>query len=178
MKRSRSQSDDIGNLPSLFALQAGSLPDWGPYSNQYAGIAHIPKNDNHSPLEFSFVCGYYGGSRIAPNVVYDCGYHHWRADKGLTYYSYRYELEWKDKVYADLEFFSVDDQTRLAKITYHNNRPFRQQFEAILVATLREPHQWTTLNLQAGESWIPAEKYREISHWDHSRSKNITPGRL
>ncbi len=169
--------DDIGHLNQYVNSRDIQLPDWGPYSKKYAGIAHIMKNHRAGGLmEFSFVCGFYGGSRIVPNVIYDSGYHHWQADKLMSYYSYRFELEWKDNVFADVEFFEVDEHARLAKITFQNNQPFKQQFEAILVTTVREPHQWTKLELQFGEIWIPAEKYAEISHWDQYMQDGINRG--
>jgi len=170
------RSDDIGDLKKYKHNRDIRLPNWGPYSKHYAGIAHIMNTNRGRLMEFTFVCGYYGGARIVPNVIFDSGYYHWQADKNLSYYSYRYELEWKDKVFAELEFFEVDDQARLTKITFNNAQPFKQQFEVILITTVREPHQWTRLALQPGESWFPAEKYHTISHWDQYMQDGINRG--
>lgn len=152
------------------------LPDWGPYSKEYAGLGHIMKHPRGGLMEFMFVCGFYGGARIVPNVVFDSGYHHWQANHNLSYYSYRYELVWKDRVFADVMFFDAGHDARLVKIAFRNNETFKQQFEVILVASLRESHVWTEKKLLAGEYWIGAESYREIVFWDHYAQDGLNRG--
>lgn len=164
---------DIGEMPVSHDL---SLPDWGPYSKDYAGITHLWGDAAGRFTEFAFVCGFYGGGRIVPKTINDENYHHWQAGHNLSFYSYRYELEWKDQVFADLAFFQTGKNARLAKITFHNHHNFPQQFEVILVTTVREPNQWTTLHLQPGESWIPAERWKTLEYWDQFQQDGLKRG--
>lgn len=98
----------------------GSLPAWGPYSKQYAGISHLEELDRGMRVDFTVVPGFYRRSYLIPNVLFESGYHPWRADPALRHITYRYELEWKDSLYADVTYHRVDSLRTLVEIRYVN----------------------------------------------------------
>ncbi len=76
------------------------LPDWGPYTKKYIGVSHMPERTRGLRFDLSVFPGYYRRQVLVPNAKWESGYHPWEAAPDLSYYSYRYELEWKDQVYA------------------------------------------------------------------------------
>jgi hypothetical protein len=52
-------------------------------------------------------------------------YHPWQATAYLSYFSYRFELEWKDRVYCDVSFSEIDDKSGLIKAEFE----FKGKFE-------------------------------------------------
>ena len=82
------------------------LPDWGPYTKKYHGISHIPDPKLGLRFDLSVFPGFYRRQVLVPNAKWESGYHPWEAAPDLSYYSHRYELEWKDQVYCDVSFFA------------------------------------------------------------------------
>ncbi len=102
------------------------LPDWGPYTNKYAGISHIPRLQEGVRFDVSIIPGIYRRKNLVPNVRMESGYHPWETSSDLSYYSYRYELEWKDQVFADVSFAKMNDSARLIKTRFVNNTDIDQ----------------------------------------------------
>lgn len=106
------------------------LPSWGPYSKKYMGVARaVSRNGvNTSGARFDLVVFptiAFSGVR-PPNSVLPSGYHPWDAAGDLSYYKYRYELEGKDTVYADVEVARKDDDTAIVRVDFHNNSTIKQ----------------------------------------------------
>ena len=78
------------------------IPLWGPYSKKYMGISRIMKESAVPGARFDFVIHpTYANSNVpAPNVTIPSEYHPWDCDSNGKYYRYRYELLWKDQLYA------------------------------------------------------------------------------
>ena len=54
----------------------------------------------------------YANSAVpVPNVTVPSDYHPWEADAEGRFFSYRYELLWKDMLYADVDFFYIEEET-------------------------------------------------------------------
>ena len=87
-----------------------SLPAWGPYTKKYNGIAHIPDVASGLRFDLSVFPGYYRHHVTVPHSNWESGYHPWEAAPGLSFFSYRYDLEWKDRVYCDVAFFADPDE--------------------------------------------------------------------
>ena len=81
-----------------------SLPAWGPYTKQYSGISHIPAANDGVRFDLAVFPGLYRRRVDVPNVRFESGYHVWKAAPDLSCYTLRHELEWKDRVYADVSF--------------------------------------------------------------------------
>ena len=84
-----------------------NLPAWGPYTKKYIGISHIPDPDAGLRFDLSVFPGYYRRQVLVPNAKWESGFHPWEAAPDLSYYAYRYELEWKDQVTCDVSFSAL-----------------------------------------------------------------------
>lgn len=113
-----------------------TLPSWGPYSKNYAGISHISDRSSGVRFDFSVMPGFYRRSYSVPNVLYESGYHPWEASADMTHISYRYELEWKDRVYVDLSYDLLDSTRVLVTARCVNNTPTPQNLLLNNVASI------------------------------------------
>src|SRR5204863_4589856 len=84
-----------------------NLPAWGPYSKKYAGISHIPDLKAGLRFDVSVLPGYYRSKVLIPNVLFESGYYPWQINAAMNRVTYRYELEWKDKVFVDVTYSTV-----------------------------------------------------------------------
>lgn len=134
-----------------------SLPAWGPYSNKYNGIAHIPDIKRGIRFDLSVFPGYYRHRVTVPNAQWESGYHPWEAAPGLSYYSYRYDLEWKDAVYCETAFFPLpgaEAAARVLRCEFVNNTDLPQHQVLHYMAYLNFP----PVRPYSLEAVIPAEK--------------------
>lgn len=92
-----------------------SLPAWGPYTKKYSGISHIPAAKDGVRFDLSVFPGLYRRRVDVPNVTFESGYHMWKAAPDLSCYTMRHELEWKDRVYADISFAPLGEDARLIR---------------------------------------------------------------
>lgn len=99
------------------------MPLYGPYSKKYMGISKIITSGGLSGTRFDLVLHptLINSSVPVPNTTFPAGYHPWEASGDLSFFAYRYELIWKDRVYADIAFFKIDEDTYGIKTTFHNN---------------------------------------------------------
>lgn len=104
------------------------LPEWGPYSKKYMGISKIVHASKEKGVRFDCVVHptLANSSVPAPNVTVPSSYHTWEAAENLSYYCYRYELEWKDKVYADVSFSKINQDSYLIRTEFVNNSELSQ----------------------------------------------------
>lgn len=99
------------------------IPVWGPYSKKYMGISRIMKESSIPGARFDLVIyPTYANSGVpVPNVTVPSDYHPWDCDSDGQYYQYRYELLWKDQLYADVDIFCIEEETWGIRVSYHNN---------------------------------------------------------
>ena len=102
---------DNGNSHDIASLHA-----WGPYSKRYAGISHIPDMRKGIRFDFSVMPGYYRNRQLVPHVLFESSYYPWEINPEMTRITYRYELEWKDRVYTDVTYHVLDDNRTLVGI--------------------------------------------------------------
>lgn len=98
-----------------FGTRHLELPAWGPYSKRMAGISHIPHHESGIRFDLSVFPGFYRGRVDVPDARWASGWHPWEASPDLRYLAVRHELEWKDRVYADVSYSEVDGGTRLIR---------------------------------------------------------------
>lgn len=103
-----------------------SLGAWGPYSKQYAGISHIGELSSGRRVDFAVMPGFYRRSYSVPNVLYESGYHPWRVDPQMTEITYRFDLEWKERVYVDVTYHVLDSLRVLVGAACVNNTDLPQ----------------------------------------------------
>ena len=121
--------------------------------------------------------GYYRHGVSIPNCKWESGYHPWEAAPGLSYFSYRYELEWKDQVYCDVAYFAApgeaDGDARLVRCEFVNNTGLDQQQVLHFMAYLNfppvrpyseEPVLPAVAHLPEGAQWIDALDYDDLQY--------------
>lgn len=101
---------------------------WGPYSKKYMGISKIVESEKATGTRFDFtvhptVCN---SAVPVPNVTTPSNYHLWHCNSDYSFYSYRYELVWKDRLYADVSFVKMGENTHLVRTEFVNNTELTQ----------------------------------------------------
>jgi hypothetical protein len=149
------------------------LPDWGPYTKKYAGISHIPNVCTGLRFDLSVFPGYYRRQVLVPNAKWESGYHPWEAAADLSYYAYRYELEWKDQVYCDISFSEMAPNARLVRSEFVNSTEQPQNLVLHYMASLNfppartyseEPLQPSHVHLPDNALWLDALDYDDLRY--------------
>ncbi len=96
---------------------------WGPFSKKYAGLSHIAEHEKYEGIRFDLnVTPAISAFDIkVPNVTLPSAYHPWLCNKDYSFYSYRYDLQWKDKVYSDVSYTKLSDNSILIRTEIVNN---------------------------------------------------------
>lgn len=119
-------------LSALVALPASaghdlvSLSSWGPYSKEYHGIAHIDDIASGVKVEFCMVPGQYRRNVKIPSALFDSDVHPWYVSPDMRQICYRQEIEWKDKVYADVCYNVMDGNLVMVETRCVNNTDLTQ----------------------------------------------------
>ena len=92
-----------------------SLPDWGPYSKRLFGISHIADPALGTRFDCCVIPGKYRRELAIPDVLRPSGYLPWSASPDLTAYSCRQQIEWKDRIYCDVSFSTMNEKTHLIR---------------------------------------------------------------
>jgi len=152
-----------------------SLPDWGPYTKKYIGISHIPEKGKDYRFDLSVFPGYYRGRINVPNVLWESGFHPWEASPDLKYFSYRHELEWKDKVYADISFSEIDNNARLVRSVCVNNTDLKQNLVLHYMASFNyDPVNTCEVNLPEDGIWNEGIDYNDMQFAVRRPQDNLT----
>lgn len=117
------------------------MPKWGPYSKKYMGISRIIESLADSGARFDFIPHptLWNSAVAVPNVTVPSSYHLWQCSADYSYFSYRYELMWKDMVYADVSFSKMNDEAYLLRCEFVNNTELSQNCLLNLYASLEFP---------------------------------------
>ena len=105
---------------SLSGTHDLSLPDWGPYSKKLFGISHLADRKLGTRFDCSVIPGKYRRELAIPDVLCPSGYLPWSVSPDLTAYSYRQQIEWKDRIWSDVSFSTVDEKTHLIRCELFN----------------------------------------------------------
>jgi hypothetical protein len=105
-----------------------NMPLWGPYSKKYMGLSRIVDSLSREGARFDFAVHptLWNSSTPVPNATVPSAYHLWQSSADFNFYSYRYELMWKDKVYADVSFSKINDEAYLMRCEFNNNTDLSQ----------------------------------------------------
>ena len=135
---------------------------WGPYSKKYSGISRIVDHKTEGGVRFDCVVSpaiENADSRV-PNVTVPVGVHPWEAKSDYSFYSYRYDLEWKDKVYADVSFTKLNSDSVLVRTEFVNNTDIMQICLLNLFSAIEYPNVYATLPILPEKSlFIKANDY-------------------
>lgn len=125
------------------------MPVWGPYSKKYMGLSRIMgdisnKNGKSKAdavrFDFAVHPTIWNSSTPVPNVTVPSSYHLWKCSTDYSFYSYRYELMWKDMVYADVSFSKINDEAYLARVKFVNNTDLSQNTVLNFYSSLEFPN--------------------------------------
>jgi len=163
---------DLGSLDKSHSV---NLSDWGPYSKKYAGISHVQDIQSGLRFDFSVVPGYYRNTILVPNVLFESGYFPWENNGTSTRYTYRYQLEWKDKVYADVTYHVIDQSTVLTAIKCTNNTAVPQNLVLNLMSFIDYPDDYPDRQaiVANGAIWYNATDYESLSYGEVSPQDNL-----
>lgn len=151
------------------------LPDWGPYSKKYMGISRIISQALIPGARMDCVVHpmLANSNQPVPNVTFPSSWHIWEAAPDLSYFACRVELEWKDRVYADVSFSKVNDHTRLIRTEYVNHTELDQN--CVLNYYLAVEYPWkkiVRLHCDKDFVWKKFTDYTKLSYqkprpWEH-----------
>lgn len=120
-----------------YGLKTGK---WGPYNKEFLGVCHIADEDKGATFNIEFFPGIQRQNIMCdPINRVDAGVKMWGANSDLTYFVYRYELEWKDKVYCDIAFSIKDDNKISVQCNFVNNSDFEQSLSLDVCLSLNYP---------------------------------------
>jgi hypothetical protein len=159
------------------------LPDWGCYTNLYNGLSHIADKSQGLAFELGVFPGLFRRGVLVPNVKWESGFHPWEAAPDLSYFSYRYELMWKDKVYCDVSFTALDESTRMIRAEFVNNTDLVQNavlhYMGYIYYARVQPYSTEALRrarvlLPEGALWVDAIDYEELQFGTPQARDNLT----
>ncbi|MBR6306801.1 MAG: hypothetical protein IKR38_08545, partial [Bacteroidales bacterium] len=120
--------------------------------------------------------GIYRRNVMVPCALFESGVHPWEASADMTRFTYRYELEWKDRVYVDATYNVIDDDSVLLEARCVNNTSEVQNINLQLAVRKAggTEGQWTP-ELKQGDGWFTV-RYPEVDAaygvaWDYPLSE-------
>ena len=178
------QPDPVGDLSLLEDSHDLRLPLWGNYTKTYSGISHVANLERGMRFDLSVFPGHYRREVMVPNVNWEGGFHPWEAAPDMSFYSYRYELEWKDRVYCDVSFSTLTDRSRLVRAELVNQTQVNQNVVLHFMASINypyvrpyttEPAQRPTVKLPTGALWMNALDYAELKFATPRANDSLVP---
>lgn len=183
-----------GLLSPTFAQTARETPPeshdvdlsaWGPYSNAYLGLSHIPDFASGMRFDLTVFAGPHTTSTPdVPNASLNTGFVAWEAAPDLSYYSYRQKLDGQ-RVYAEIAYAALDAArgTRLIRADLVNGGDRARTLTLNMAASMQLPNRGPNsvltprrilrAKLPSGGTWVSGVHYR-----DHRRAKPTPQDRL
>ncbi len=112
---------------------------WGPYNKDYLGIVNIADEKQGATFNFELFPGIYHRTVLCDRVIIDSGVRMFGANGDLTNFTYRYEIEWKDKIYCDTTYHINNDKEVLVECKFVNNTDLVQSLCLNAVFSLNYP---------------------------------------
>lgn len=136
-----------------------TLSDWGPYSKRYSGISHIGNIESGSRVDFTLIPGIYRRNVLVPDVLFESGCYPWMVNPEMTDITYRYELEWKDRLYVDATYHILDGNRVLLEMHCVNNTPEVQNVTFQTAANLQFEDEYPCVELAGTGSCVSGVDY-------------------
>lgn len=161
-----------------------SMSQWGPYSKKYMGLSKIIEcmADVGARFDFSVHPTLWNSATPVPNVTVPSNYHLWNCKSDYTYFSYRYELMWKDQVYADISFSKIEEEAYLMRCEFFNNTALSQNCILNVFGALEFPYPtYCKVNMPEKCVLKTANEYEEYSYntprpWDEENPDGMFKG--
>lgn len=166
------------------STQESKIPLWGPYSKKYMGISRIIDSDMKSGARFDFVVHptVWNSAVPVPNVTVPSSYHLWKCKGDYSFYSYRYELMWKDLIYADVSFSKINEEAYLMRACFVNNTDLKQNCLLNVFSSMEYPKPfYCRASLPEKAIIINANDYDEYEYanprpWDRENPDGMHKG--
>jgi len=128
-----------------------SLGPWGPYSKIYSGTSHITDVRSGVSVDFTLVPGFYRRTANVPNELFENenGCYPWKFSPELNSWTYRHEIEWKDRVYVDATYHVVDDHRVLLEMHCVNNTEMVQDLLLHDMVSIRHAEEYPAVRTDA-----------------------------
>ena len=143
------------------------------------GLSRIAEHKYKSGIRFDFTVApaVFGTSIRVPNVTVPSGCHPWLASGDFSFYSYRYDLEWKDKVYADVSFSKINDEATLVRTEIVNNSDIIQNCLINFFSSIEYPYEYYTRLVTPSKcvykDALDYEEYGFDRNWEESGGYSI-----
>ncbi len=160
------------------------FPVWGPYGKKYMGISRIAEHSFAKGVRFDVTVApaIFGGDIKVPNATLPSGCHPWRCSPDYSVFTYRHDLEWKDKVYAEVSYVRLSNESTLIRTEIVNNSEIIQNcvinfFESIEYPSpsyckLTLPEKCSFRNAVEYDSY----KYAVTRPWDEENADGFKKG--
>ncbi len=164
-----------------------SLSSWGPYTKKYAGLSHVPDEQAGLRFDLSVFPSFYRRRVDLPNVMWESGYHVWEAAADLSFFTYRHELEWKDRVFCDNSYLRLNDGVCLVRSHCVNHTDVGQTLALHYLASMNFPPPGPYsaevlrpmhVSLPKGAQWVSAMSYEQLSFARPRPTDNLMPDGL
>ncbi|MFD2701871.1 trehalase family glycosidase [Paenibacillus shunpengii] len=163
------------------------LPDWGPYSKNYAGISHIADQEKGLRFDLTAAPGIYRRKICLPNAMYECGYHPTASAPDYSYYSHRHVILENNLIYADISFSKISESARLIRCEFVNCTDLLQSLTLHLMASLHPYNRSNKLygydllrpaevKLPDGALWVDAQDYTYIHIGEERMNQGLVSG--
>ena len=160
------------------------LPIWGPYSKKYAGISRIADHEKYKGIRFDFSVApaVHAFDIRVPNVTLPSAYHPWLCSEDYSFYSYRHDLEWKDRVYADVSYTKLTDESTLVRTEIVNNTDLIKDCVVNYFSSIEYPaDSYTEVFLPEKCDFFKATDYLEYNYatprpWDQQNADGRKKG--
>lgn len=160
------------------------MPLWGPYSKKYMGLSRIVDDRAAEGARYDFVVHptLWNSATPVPNVTVPSGYHLWSCDEDFRFYSYRYELMWKDQIYADVSYTRLDEESYLMRCRFVNDTDLSQNCILNIFGALEFPApEHCALQLPGDAALVDANDYTQYTYakprpWDNENPDGMHKG--
>lgn len=162
------------------------MPLWGPYSKKYMGISRVIDSAPQSGARFDFSVHptVWNSAVPVPNVTIPSNYHLWHCKGDYSFYSYRYELMWKDMIYCDVSFSKMNDKSYLMRCEFVNNTDLKQNCILNAYSSLEYPKPfYLEVSLPKKALLIDANDYESYDYanprpWDTENPDGMHKGQF
>ena len=160
------------------------FPAWGPYGKKYMGISRIADHSFANGVRFDVTVApaIFGGDIKVPNTTLPSGCHPWRCSSDYSLFTYRYDLEWKDRAYAEVSYVKIDDESILIRTRLVNNTEIIQNCVINYFESIEYPSpSYCKLSLPKKCAYKKATEYDTYSYavtrpWDEENADGFKKG--
>lgn len=160
------------------------FPAWGPYGKKYMGLSRIADHDFAKGVRFDLTVApaIFGGDIKVPNATLPSCCHPWNCSSDYSLVTYRHDLEWKDKVYAEVSYARIDDESTLIRTLIVNNSEIIQNCVINFFESIEYPApSYCALSLPQKCAYKNAVEYNNYSYavtrpWDEQNADGFKKG--